>query len=119
MRMTQAFVNDYYARQGRQHESQGGVDKESGIHAQILDECKRRGWIAFHGSMARKTFRTPGEPDFILFADRGRVFAIEAKTARGKLSPEQLAIKAWSEKLGHTVHVVRSFAEFLEIVDAK
>jgi len=100
--------------------------RESDLHADILNECKRRGWIAFHGSMAHSTFRTPGEPDFVILADaalpftsdpaKPRIFLIEVKTRVGKLSPDQLAIHAWAAKLGHTVHVVRSFAEFLEVV---
>ena len=66
--------------------------------------------------MSQKTARTIGEPDWTLLADRGRVFFIECKTAKSKLTPEQLAIKCWAAKLGHTVHVVRSMAEFLQIV---
>ena len=89
---------------------------ESDLHDQISAECKRRGWIAFHGAMSERTARTLGEPDYIVLADHGRVFFIEAKTAKAKLRPEQLAIKCWAEKLGHTVHVVRSFEEFLQIV---
>ena len=99
------------------------VEREADLHQMIVDECKRRGWIAFHGSMAHSTFRTPGEPDFIILPDVGRmshfksnVWLIECKTRKGKLSPAQLAIHAWAAKLGHTVHVVRSFAEFLEVV---
>jgi hypothetical protein len=41
---------------------------------------------------------------------------VECKTRLGKLSPEQLATQAWAAKLGHTVHVVRSMGEFLEVV---
>ena len=89
--------------------------REKDLHAQILGECKRRGWLVFHGSMAHSTFRTPGEPDFVILA-QGRTFLIEAKTAKGKLSTAQLAVQAWAGGLGHKVHVVRSFAEFLEAV---
>lgn len=100
------------------------VEKERELHAAILAECKRRGWIVFHGSMAHATFRTPGEPDFVCLAppidgmddSAPRTFMIEAKTRTGKLSPDQRAIHAWAAKLGHTVHVVRSLAEFLEAV---
>ena len=88
---------------------------ESDLHDAIFAECRRRGWIAFHGSMAHATKRVAGEPDYQIYADRGRVFLIEVKSAKGKLSPDQLAIKCWAAKLGHTVHVVRSMAEFLEI----
>jgi len=90
--------------------------REKDLHNQILAECKRRGWIALHGSMAHSTFRTEGEWDFEIKADSGRSYMIEAKTSTGKLSPAQQALHAWARKLGHTVHVVRSFQEFLEVV---
>ena len=89
---------------------------ESVLHDQVWTECRRRGWIALHGAMSEATHRTLGEPDFTILADSGRVFFIECKTAKGKLSGHQLALKAWAAKLGHTVHVVRSMAEFLQIV---
>jgi hypothetical protein len=88
---------------------------EAGLHQQILDECRRRGWIALHGSMAAPTKRTEGEPDFVILADGGRVFLVECKTATGKLSTAQAALHAWTRKLGHTVHVIRSLEEFLSL----
>ena len=98
-------------------------EREKDLHNQILAECKRRGWIALHGSMAHSTFRTEGEWDFTILGTRyamgheaPRTWFIEAKVKGGKLSPAQLAIHAWAHKLGHTVHVVRSFEEFLEVV---
>jgi hypothetical protein len=93
------------------------VSKESLLHEEILAECRRRQWIAFHGSMAHKTFRTEGEPDFVILADGGKMFLVEAKTATGKLSPAQLGIHAWAKKLGHEVHVVRSISEFLNLIN--
>ena len=51
----------------------GGIPRESDLHEKIFDECRRRGWIALHGSMAERTCRTLGEPDFVILADGGRV----------------------------------------------
>jgi hypothetical protein len=96
-----------------------GCDVEADLHRQILEECRRRGWIALHGSMAHSTFRNPGEWDFDVKADGGRSFLIEAKTRTGKLSPDQRAIHAWAAKLGHQVHVVRSFEAFLAVIDTR
>jgi hypothetical protein len=93
----------------------GGVSREALLHEEIFDECRRRGWIALHGSMAERTCRTLGEPDFVILADGGRVLFVECKSRIGKLSPAQAALKHHAEKLGHTIHVVRSFAEFLEV----
>jgi predicted RecB family nuclease len=93
----------------------GAAEKESELHAQIFDECRRRGWIAFHGAMSERTHRNLGEPDFLILRDGGKLLAVEAKSAKGKLSEHQAAIAAWAEKLGHKVHVVRSINEFLEL----
>lgn len=97
--------------------SSSGEFDESLLQQRIVEECRRRGWLAFRGSMAHKTFRTKGEPDFHIYADEGRVFTVECKTRTGKLSSEQLGVIVWASKLGHVVHVVRSFEEFLEVVD--
>jgi hypothetical protein len=92
-----------------------GVVSERKLHEEIFDECRRRGWIALHGSMAERTYRTLGEPDFTILADRGRLFFVECKSRTGKLSPAQAALKHHAEKLGHRVHVVRSFQEFVAV----
>ncbi len=109
-----------------------GCEDESELHSEILQECRRRGWLALHGSMAHKAKRTLGEPDFIIlreprtevmlcgqgvgFFKMPEVLFIEAKTRTGKLSPAQNAIHAHARKLGHVVHVVRDFKSFLEII---
>ena len=91
------------------------VSREADLHEAIFDECRRRGWIALHGSMAERTCRTRGEPDFVILADGCRVLFVECKSRIGKLSPAQAALKHHAEKLGHTVHVVRSLGEFLKL----
>lgn len=97
-------------------EARNGVAREASLHEEIFDECRRRGWIALHGSMAERTCRTLGEPDFVILADGGRVLFVECKSRSGKLSPAQAALKHHAEKLGHTVHVVRSLEEFLKLL---
>lgn len=89
---------------------------ERDLHSQIFDECRRRGWIAFHGSMAERTHRTEGEPDFTILCDGGKLLMVECKTRVGKLSIAQQAMAAHARKLGHMIHVVRSMEEFLKIL---
>jgi hypothetical protein len=115
--MTQAEYQLFLARQGspREPKPTRGVEVEAELHSQILEECRRRGWKALHGSMVHRTHRTPGEPDFVVLADQGRVLFIECKTKDGKLSMEQRQLRAHANKLGHEVHVVRSLDEFLRI----
>lgn len=121
---------DYLAIQARMDESKrkkiaptdtaksllDSCTKESDLHNAIIQHCKRGQWICFHGSMAHRAMRTPGEPDFVCLLPNGRTVFIEAKTKTGKLSPEQLGMKLWAERLGHQIHTVRSLKEFLEVV---
>jgi hypothetical protein len=87
-----------------------------GLHEQIMEECRRRGWITLHGSTAHPTRRNEGEPDFIVIADGGRIFLIECKSKTGKLSIEQQQFAAHAAKLGTKVHLVRSLREFVELL---
>lgn len=91
--------------------------REVELHEEILDECRSRGWKAFHGSMAHRTHRTVGEPDFIIAIEHGSTLYVEAKTGHGKLSLEQQAVRAHLHKLGHTLHVVRSIHEFRALAE--
>jgi hypothetical protein len=93
-----------------------GVSREAELHEEIFSECRRRGWIALHGSMAERTCRTLGEPDFVILADGGRVLFVECKSRSGKLSRAQAALKCHAEKLGHAVNVVRSMEEFIALL---
>ncbi len=131
-RMTQVEVDRYNARRAHAEnaaQAHPPVEDESQLHADISAECRRRGWLALHGSMAHKSRRTPGEFDFIILAPptripshdspfTPRVFLIECKAKGGKLSVEQQAIHAHARKLGHTPHVVCNMADFYAIVNA-
>lgn len=122
MRFTQAQVDAFNARRLQSGARVGGihaVESEADLHEQIFAECRRRGWIAFHGSMSERTHRTLGEPDFIILAGEGRQFLVECKSRTGKLSPEQTAIARHAAMLGHRIHVVRSFGEFLEVINER
>lgn len=123
--MTQGEYQQFLSRTAK-HEgdaepdgAHGGVDDESELHADIREYCKRRGWIALTGSMAHRAMRTIGEFDFTVIADQGRVFFVEAKTAKGKLTPEQDGLHMIAKILGHEkrVSVVRSMDDFRKIVE--
>jgi len=94
-------------------------ESERQLHEDILAECRRRGWIAIHSRLDRPSTTVIGSPDFVVCADRGRVYFIEAKTARGKLSKQQMALRCWASKLGHTIHIIRSFEQFLTLISAE
>ena len=115
-----ARFNSKSAKQPPPDDAQGlgePVMREADIHQKIIDECKKRQWIALHGSMAQASGRTIGEWDFTIVASRGRVYFIECKTKEGKWTTEQLGMREWAKSLGHFVYECRSFERFLEIVD--
>lgn len=91
--------------------------RESELHSLIKQECSRRQWLCFIGATHKRAWRPLGEPDALIYADGGRCFMIECKTAKGKLRPEQIGVAMLAERLGHKVHVIRSFGEFLKVVD--
>ncbi len=97
----------------------GACESERQLHMDILAECRHRGWICLHGSMAHRAHRTVGEPDFIIFADHPRLFIIEGKSRTGKLSEPQVAMLGWFTGLGWNVEIVRSFEQFLTLISAE
>lgn len=60
---------------------------------------------------AKATGLAPGEPDLRIYVAGGRLFSIEYKAARGRLSPEQVARHELLARLGFTVAVVKAVTE--------
>lgn len=115
--------SDYYAMLARTRGKRlvpfAGADAEPhelDLHDKIIEDCKRRGWKYVHSNPSRPTTCGEGVCDFIIYADRGRVFNIECKSRIGKLSDEQNIFIVWLQKLGHNVHTIRSMSEYMEIV---
>lgn len=92
------------------------VSRERHLHDQIMEECRARRWMVIHSRMDRPTSQSPGVPDFIVLADGGKLFLVEAKARQGKLTIEQMAFGIMCEQLGHKVHLVRSLANFIDAV---
>jgi hypothetical protein len=89
--------------------------KESELHDEIAAHCRSKGWLYFHSRMDKKSTATVGQPDFTILADNGRVLFIEAKAKAGKLSTEQVAVKVWAQKLGHVIHTIFSYEQFVAL----
>ena len=119
MRMTALEYAAYLHRQQNSEETNSteGVERESDLHDAIISDCRRRGWIVVHSRMDAPTTTAKGVADFIIFADRARVFLFEAKRKNEKLTPEQKGFAMMADMLGFTVHVVRSFPEYWKIVE--
>lgn len=97
-------------------DSSQGVSEEEILHNEIIDYCKDRRWLYFHGSMAHATKRTLGEPDFTILTEKG-VFFVECKTKTGKVSVNQRDVIHWARSLGITIHVVCNMKQFRAIVE--
>lgn len=93
------------------------VEHESELHEQIRQACMSRGWLPLHGNMAHKTYRTPGEWDYVILAEWPRLFLVECKDREGKQSKDQLALEAWAKKLGWHPTVCRSIGDFWAYVE--
>lgn len=102
---------------GQRVRSAAACERESDLHEEIRQECLRRGWLPLHGSMAHRTYRTKGEPDFVILTDKRQLLLIECKAKGGKLRKEQREFRAWADKLKHPVFEVFSFADFLIVIE--
>ena len=95
------------------------VSEERGLHGAIINYCREKWypWLFIHGRMDKRSTIAAGCQDFTIFADHGRVFLFECKAKSGKPSKDQIDWIHSMELLGHKVHVIRSFSEFLKIVE--
>jgi VRR-NUC domain len=115
----EARLNTPAVRRGDAAKPPDAVEREiAGLHHPIIAECKRRGWRYIYSDPTRPATIGEGVCDFIIFADRGRVFLIECKSKTGKLKDEQAIFICWVKKLGHEAHVITAMSEFFAIVDA-
>jgi hypothetical protein len=130
MNFTNAEYQAYLARSQSQRREVGigvPVTRERDLHDQIIEFCNSQfpRWKFIHARMDQKSTLQVGAPDFVIFqpGQSGlpppRVRVIECKTKNGKLSPEQLIWHKEMEMLGHVVHVVRSYEEFMVVLNEK
>jgi hypothetical protein len=95
----------------RQKKVDGTAEKE--IQRLCEMELSRRGIVYLHLSpMAREKC---GWPD-LTFVVLGVPYAVELKTAAGKLSEDQIRVMREMERNGWRTHIVRSFEEFRELL---
>ena len=94
------------------------VDRERDLHEQIKKFCDNQWprWKYINSRWGVPSTIAPGCQDFTIFATFGRPFCIECKKGNEKPDPEQLAWHHEMSMVGFPVHVVRSYEEFLKIV---
>lgn len=105
------------ASKSKSNPASGQADEgpERDLHDKIMSEVERRGWLAFHSRMDKPTTVGAGVPDFVILLPKGKVLLVEAKSAKGKLSEAQVVLAFRANRLGHEVHVVRSFYDFYQL----
>jgi len=98
-----------------------GPDREAALHEFIIDYCytKWPPWKTLHCRMDKKSTMEPGSPDFAILMPSGKFLLIGCKRPGEKPTAEQLAWHEQARLLGHTVHVVHTEQEFLEILGTK
>lgn len=117
--MTQAEVDAYQMRHAPKHTAaKSGCDKESELHDRIIYYCESHWpkWKFIHCRMDKRSTIAKGAQDFTIFIPKGRTLCVECKTKDGKLDSDQMGWAHEMNKNDHTVHVVRSFEEFLALL---
>lgn len=128
--MGQFSTTDYLAMlsrtAGKRRESlektEGAVaeTRERDLHEAIIQYCNSQWprWKFVHSRMDKRSTVDVGSHDFTIFLPKSRIICVECKTKTGKLSREQSGWEKEMEMLEHRVHVVRSFDEFLSLIDS-
>ena len=93
-------------------------DPESALHDYILEYAHKRGWLAIHSRMDRRTTTARGVSDFILITPKTVLF-VECKRKGNKPTDEQRAFLAAVRVLGWPGTVVWSKEEFELFMEGK
>ena len=90
--------------------------REYTLHDQIIFHCDTQWprWKYIRARPDQKSTIAKGAQDFTIFLPGGKTAKIEVKAKDGKPSDDQQIWAAEMKMLGHEVHIVRSFDEFLE-----
>ncbi|MGO9479060.1 MAG: hypothetical protein ACLP7I_14095 [Limisphaerales bacterium] len=90
--------------------------EEAWLHEEIIAELRRRRWMFIHSRMDRKSTVQKGTPDFAIYPPGRAAFFVECKTKNGKLTEEQTVFKHCAEASDYKFFIIRSFAQFFEIL---
>ena len=108
-------------RQEKRTETGASAEQETGpggLQREIIDHCAKQWprWKYRYARTDRKTTEELGTEDFTIFMPGGRTIHVECKARNKKPSPQQLIWATELKALGHTVHFVWSFEDFLKAV---
>ena len=90
---------------------------ESKLQGKITFWAKDHGFpcLSFRQSRNAKGFISPGWPDITLIM-KGKILFLELKSAKGYLKKEQKDMALRFFHLGHVIHKVKSYRQFMELV---
>lgn len=112
--------HQYEAKRKSRGEIQGpgAVKLEIPLHNRIIEYCNLQWpkWKYIHANPTTRSTIQEGCQDFTVFLPGGRTICIECKAKGGKPTKEQQIWAKEMEMLGHTVHLVFSFDQFLNLV---
>lgn len=96
-----------------------GESRETDLHKRIVWWCDSQFPFVphIHSRTDKRSTIAVGCADFALFY-KSQCLLIECKSAKGKLSIEQLAWMRQVNEQGFMVHVVRDFKSFLKLIES-
>ena len=100
----------------RQDDHKVDRGKESDLQAKIERYCRDHGFYFFHDRSREQNAK--GFPDLVIAMPAGRVLWLELKSAKGRLRPEQKQVRLMLLALGQEWYEVRSYRQFVEIVQS-
>jgi len=95
------------------------TELEGDLHAQIIEELKRRRIYFVRSRMDKRTTQQPGVPDFICALPGGKTLWCEVKRRGNKLSTTQNITRHCLLALGHQHATVYNFSEFLTAIEQR
>jgi hypothetical protein len=98
-------------------DSQPDQGKEIDLQSKIERFCRGHGFYFFHDRS--RECNAKGFPDLVIALKAGRVIWLELKSAKGRLRPDQKQVRMMLLALGHEWHEVRSYRQFLRIVQGE
>lgn len=108
-------LSGHSSRICHQDVSKPDPDKEIDLQAKIERFCRQSGFYFFHDRS--RECNAKGFPDLVIALPAGRVVWMELKSAKGRLRPEQKQVRLMLMALGHEWHEVRSYRQFIGIVN--
>lgn len=118
MRWTQQQLEEYQARRTVETEptpcaADPGPEKD--LQAKAEKFCRERGYHFFHDRS--QGANAPGQTDLVIAMPKGRTVWVELKSKSGRLSADQKRVRMILSALGHEWHEVRSYRQFVCLVD--